>query len=264
MWPRSSAISGRSPSSRSTARKSSAPGPRPPASARRGRVPRRDRPVRDEAAEVVDAREVDELEDAPEALDPPVVAGRAVHRPVVERVAPALAVRAQRVGRRAGDLAAREELRPALDVGAACRRRRSARRRSAGRRARPRRRATPPTPARSAPGRRAPPRRRSAPSSPVQKGWRATKSSISPAETRASGRRGAAGDAANADGDRYGEPNSSGGPSGRTCHHDWPAASSQSTKRYASRSSFPDGSDVGCRRIPAERGELHVLILPDQ
>ena len=52
-------------------------------------------------------------------------------------------------------------------------------------------------------------------------------------------------DAAKADGDLYGEPNSSGGPSGRTCHHDWPAAASQSTNRYASRSSFPDGKDVG-------------------
>ena len=37
----------------------------------------RHRPVRDEAAEVVDPRRVDELERAPEALDPPAVAGRA-------------------------------------------------------------------------------------------------------------------------------------------------------------------------------------------
>ena len=81
------------------------------ARASRVRVPRRDRPVGDEAAEVVDAREVDELERAPEALDPPAVAGRAVRGPVVERVAPELAVRAERVGRRAGDLAVREELR---------------------------------------------------------------------------------------------------------------------------------------------------------
>ena len=119
MWPRSSAISGRSPSSRSTARKSSAPGPRPPASALRRRVPRRNRPVGDEAAEVVDAGEVDELEGAPEPLAPPVEAGRAVDRPVVQRVPPALAGRAERVGRRAGDLAAREQLRPAIVIGAA-------------------------------------------------------------------------------------------------------------------------------------------------
>ena len=37
--------------------------------------------------------------------------------------------------------------------------------------------------------------------------------------------------AANADGAAYGEPASSGGCSGRTCHHDWPAAASQSTNR---------------------------------
>ena len=71
--------------------------------------------------------------------------------------------------------------------------------------------------------------------------------------TRASGRAEQPAEAANADGERYGEPNSSGGPSGSTCHHDWPAAASQSTKRYASRSSFPDGSEVGCSRMPDER-----------
>ena len=88
---------------------------------------------------------------------------------------------------------------------------------------------------------------------PAQKGWRATKSSTSTVVTRASGRARSRGEAANAEGDRYGEPNSSGGPSGRTCHHDCPAAASQSTNRYASRSSFPDGSEVGWRRMPAER-----------
>ena len=39
------------------------------------------------------------------------------------------------------------------------------------------------------------------------------------------------GQAAKAEVVRYGEPNSSGGPSGRTCHQDCPAAASQSTKR---------------------------------
>ena len=91
----------------------------PPAPALRRRVPRRNRPVGDEAAEVVDAGEVDELEGAPEPLAPPVEAGRAVDGPVVERVPPALAGRAERVGRRAGDLAAREQLRPAIVIGAA-------------------------------------------------------------------------------------------------------------------------------------------------
>src|SRR5438067_1048744 len=39
-----------------------------------------------------------------------------MRRPVVERVAPVLAVRRQRVRRCPGDLARREELRPRLDV----------------------------------------------------------------------------------------------------------------------------------------------------
>ena len=94
------------------------PGTGPPAAALRRRVPRRNRPVRDEAAEVVDPADVDELERAPEALAPPAVAGRTVDGPVVERVPPALAGRAERVGRRAGDLAAREQLRPAGVIGA--------------------------------------------------------------------------------------------------------------------------------------------------
>ena len=52
----------------------------------------------------------------------------------------------------------------------------------------------------------------------------------------------------------YGEPSSSGGPSGSTCHHDWPAAASQSTNRYASRPSRPPGSEVECSRTPLDRG----------
>src|SRR4029079_4248253 len=46
-------------------------GASPPAPALRRRVPRRNRPVGDEAAEVVDAGEVDELQRAPEPLAPP-------------------------------------------------------------------------------------------------------------------------------------------------------------------------------------------------
>src|SRR5204862_7278333 len=72
----------------------------------------RDRPVGDEAAEVVDPRRIDELERAPEPLDPPAVALDTVRVPVVERVAPVLAGASERVGRRAGDLARPEELRP--------------------------------------------------------------------------------------------------------------------------------------------------------
>src|SRR4030088_2127434 len=57
--------------------------PAPPLSVSCGGMCRRDRPATDEAAEVVDSREVDELEDPSEALDPPAVARRAVHRPLV-------------------------------------------------------------------------------------------------------------------------------------------------------------------------------------
>src|SRR5262249_34561340 len=94
-------------------------GPGPPVAGLRRRVPRRNRPVGDEAAEVVDATEVEELERAPEPLLPPAKDGRTVDRPVVERVPPALAGRAERIGRRTGDLTVGEQLRPALVVGAA-------------------------------------------------------------------------------------------------------------------------------------------------
>src|SRR5207302_4670235 len=93
-------------------------GPGSPTAFLRRRVARRDRPVGDETAEVVDAAEVDELEDTPEPLAPPAVAGRAVDGPVVERIPPALAARAERVGRGTRDLASREQLGPAAQVGA--------------------------------------------------------------------------------------------------------------------------------------------------
>ena len=38
---------------------------------------------------------------------------------------------------------------------------------------------------------------------------------------------------------------------GSSCHHDWPASTSQSTKRYASSSSLPDGSEVTCEQHAA-------------
>ena len=160
---------------------------RPPAPALRRRVPRRNRPVGDVAAEVVDAAEVDELERAPKALAPPAVAGRAVDGPVVQRVPPALAGRAERVGRRPGDLAVREQLRPASEIGALVGHVDREVADQPDRRARPRTPAALPTPARSAPGRRAPPRPAKRAQPPVQYGWRATKSSISPAVTRALG-----------------------------------------------------------------------------
>ncbi len=50
------------------------------------------RPVGDEAAEVVDPRQVEELERAPQPLDPPAIAAPLQRRPVVQRVAPQLAL----------------------------------------------------------------------------------------------------------------------------------------------------------------------------
>src|SRR6266508_2584017 len=89
--------------------------------------------------------------------------------------------------------------------------------------------------------------------SPAQNGCRATKCSMSAATTRALGSARSARDPANAEDASYGEAVSSGGPSGSTCHHDCPAAASQSTKRYASSPRRPPGSDVGCKRIPLAR-----------
>ena len=94
---------------------------RPALPAARQRVPRsgRHRPVGDEAAEVVDAGEVVELERAPQPLDPPAVAAALQRRPVVERVAPQLALVGERVGRRARHGAVLEELGMGAVVGAA-------------------------------------------------------------------------------------------------------------------------------------------------
>ena len=97
--------------------------------------------------------------------DPPAVAAALQRRPVVERVAPQLALVGEGVGRRAGDHAGAEQLRVRAVVGASPARRRSGRRRSAARRARPRRRAARPTRGRSGPGRR--PRRAPAEARPV-------------------------------------------------------------------------------------------------
>ena len=74
------------------------------------------------------------------------------------------------------------------------------------------------------------------------------------AATGASGSASRPGQAAKADADAYGEPCSSGGPSGSTCHHHCPAAASQSTNAYASAPSRPPGSEVGCSTTPLDRG----------
>ncbi len=66
-----------------------------------------DRPAGDEAAEMVDAGQVGELEGMPETLDPPAVSLGAMRGPGIERIAPVLAERIEVVRRRACLLAAR-------------------------------------------------------------------------------------------------------------------------------------------------------------
>ena len=92
--PRSSAISGEL-AELARARPRRPPRPARAASGPRGRCGRArgHRPVRDEAAEVVDALQVGELGGTPQALDPPAVALAAQRAPVVERIAPELAGR---------------------------------------------------------------------------------------------------------------------------------------------------------------------------
>ena len=191
---------------RAAASNTARPGPRfqRPESAWRRR--RGHRPVGDEAAEVVDAGEVVEVEGAAQALDPPAVAAALQRRPVVERVAPQLALVGERVGRRAGDGAGLEELRVGAVVGAARARRRSGRRRSASRRGRARSGAARPTRGRSGPGRRA--LRAPAERDPVvdPAALRSRKSSSSAFDTAARGSASSPGHAANADFALYGEP----------------------------------------------------------
>ena len=74
MTPRSSAITGSRPSSPSAASNGARPGPRAQRPPERVARAARDRPVGREAAEVVDAGEVEEVEGPPQALDPPAVA----------------------------------------------------------------------------------------------------------------------------------------------------------------------------------------------
>ena len=121
----------------------------------RGLAPLRDRPVRDEPSEVVEARQVDQPERPAQPLDPPAVAVGAHRTPVVERVAPELTLGGEHVGRDARDLAGLEQPRPGLVVGAGSGRRRSGRRRRSARRARRHTSGARATRARSEPGRRA-------------------------------------------------------------------------------------------------------------
>ena len=96
-----------------------APRPAAPAPAQRGARALRHRPVGDEAAEVVDPRAVEQRERAREPRDPPGVAAPLQRRPVVERVAPELALVRVGVGRRAGDGVVAEQLRVRAVVGRA-------------------------------------------------------------------------------------------------------------------------------------------------
>ena len=127
--PRSSAISGSSPSSRRARVERRRARARGASAAARVARARRDRPVGDEAAEMVDADEIEERERAPQPLDPPAVAAAPQRRPVVERVAPPLARAAKASGGAPAHGAALEEL-----AGGRGGRRSPARRRAAGRR----------------------------------------------------------------------------------------------------------------------------------
>src|SRR5262249_52486964 len=90
----------------------------PPRSFTGAAMARRNCPVRDEAAKVVDPHRVDQLERAAEALDPPAVAVACHHCPVVDRIPPTLSRRAPVVGRDTGDEAPPEQLRSGPMIGA--------------------------------------------------------------------------------------------------------------------------------------------------
>ena len=175
--PRSSTITGSSPSSRSAARKTAAPGPGLPVPLACGLGGCRHGPVAGEAAEVVDPEDVDEGERPPQALDPPAVALSRQRVPVVERVAPLLPDVVERVGRCAGDeVPGEEDLRMGRVVAAAGGDVDRDVPDRAARRARRRRRGAQTTRARTAPGRparrrlRRRPSRRSSTRSPARTG----------------------------------------------------------------------------------------------
>ncbi len=88
--PRSSAIRGSLPSSARAASSGAPSGPRRQRPARASRASCGDRPVGDQAAEVVQAHDVEQLDRASHPLDPPAVALTLHRRPAVDRVAPAL------------------------------------------------------------------------------------------------------------------------------------------------------------------------------
>ena len=78
------------------------PGADLPLAAAGRRAARRDGPVGVEAAEVVDAEQIVDAQRVPHPLDPPSIAGLAVVGPVVQRIAPKLAVGGKVIRRAAG------------------------------------------------------------------------------------------------------------------------------------------------------------------
>ena len=203
------------------------PGAGQPAAGARVRLVLRDRPEVGEAAEVVDPGQVEELRASGAAARSTSDSRPSRPRPSRRAGCPS-AARAGPAHPGARRPRARRGRAPGAPGGRRFPgRRRSGRRRSRRRRGRARTRAARSTRARTGPGRRRCRRRAPSPRS----------SSGSPPGTRRAPRpsTGASGSArkplqaANADDDAYGEPTSSGGPSGSTCHQLCPAASSQST-----------------------------------
>ena len=141
-------------------------------------------------------------------------------------------------------------------VGAARARRRSGCRRSAGRRARRRsaRSARPLAVEAHLVGDGAAAGERLPVADPVRRRARGTPRSSVGADRRVRARRAARATRRTPTCDLYGEPYSSGGPSGSICHHDCPASASQSTNAYASSPSRPDGQRGGCSWTPPSEG----------
>ena len=219
--PRSSAISGSAPSSRCAASNTAAPGPASPAARSRAAGARGHRPVGHEAAEVIDARQVGQLGGAPQALDPPAVAVAAQRAPVVERVAPELSGRAQGIGRGSRDEAALEDLGVGDVVGAAGA---DVERDVADQPDAARGRVAPQGAPLALEADLIGDRARAGEALPVvdPEGVRGAECGDFACAHRASGSASSPGQPANAELDVYGEPERSGGPSGSTCHQDWP------------------------------------------
>ena len=224
--------------------------PAHPAPAARILRVRRHRPVRDEAAEVVDPRDVEQGERPAQTLGPPRVARALQRGPVVQRVAPQLALVGERVGRHARDDAVAKERRPCAVVGAAGRdvdrhvadeadpalvRVRAQRAHSRSKRTW------------SATARR-PPANRSQP--PIQNDSRARKASISSSLTFAAGSASKPLQAANADEDLYGDRALSGGPAAASATTTGPHAQASPRSGRRRRRACPMAGSSGAAERP--------------